>query len=161
MPKWYQLPFMKCIVAVNCQYSLKDFLQLVKLWGALEESSPVEKFSKDTATAPHVNRRAVLCLHQDLWRPIPQCHHLQKAEQTMDQGTKPVSHSPFAVWSLPVPMQGFGRKIFDESTPSCSSFFLSFFLFFLFFVEISSCTPIPLFKPGPVHSGSVSWDDCG
>ena len=30
-------------------------------------------------------------------------------------------------------------------------------LFFFFFkVEISSCTPIPLFKPGSVHSGSAS-----
>ena len=28
-------------------------------------------------------------------------------------------------------------------------------------VEISSHTPIPLFKPGSDHSGSVSEDDCG
>ena len=28
-------------------------------------------------------------------------------------------------------------------------------------VEISSRTPIPLFKPGSDHSGSVSEDDCG
>ena len=39
---------------------------------------------------------------------------------------------------------------------------LHFFSFFFFFeVEISSCTLIPLFMPGSVHSGSVSWDDCG
>ena len=28
-------------------------------------------------------------------------------------------------------------------------------------MEISSCAPIPLLRPGSVHSGSVSWDDCG
>ena len=33
-------------------------------------------------------------------------------------------------------------------------------LFFLI-VEISSRTLIPLFMPGSVHSGSVSWDHCG
>ena len=27
-------------------------------------------------------------------------------------------------------------------------------------VEISSCTLIPLFMPGSVHSGSANWDDC-
>ena len=33
--------------------------------------------------------------------------------------------------------------------------------FFFFEVEISSRTLISLFMPGSVHSGSVSWDDCG
>ena len=35
--------------------------------------------------------------------------------------------------------------------------------FFFFFPEgdISSCTPIPLFRPRSVHSGLASWDDCG
>ena len=32
---------------------------------------------------------------------------------------------------------------------------------FFFKVEISSCTLIPLFMPGTVHSGSASRDDCG
>ena len=32
--------------------------------------------------------------------------------------------------------------------------------FFFLKVEISLRTLIPLFKPGSVHSGSVSWDDC-
>ena len=32
--------------------------------------------------------------------------------------------------------------------------------FFFFKVEISSRTLISLFRPGSVHSGSVSWDDC-
>ena len=36
-----------------------------------------------------------------------------------------------------------------------------FSFFFSFKVAISSCTLIPLFMPGSVHSGSVSWDDCG
>ena len=38
----------------------------------------------------------------------------------------------------------------------CLCFFLSFFSW----MEISSCTLIPLFMPGSVHSGSASWDDC-
>ena len=39
---------------------------------------------------------------------------------------------------------------------------LRFFCFlFVLEVEISSRTLIPLFLPGPVHSGSASWDDCG
>ena len=34
-------------------------------------------------------------------------------------------------------------------------------LFILFFlVEFSTRTLIPLFRPGSVHSGSASWDDC-
>ena len=33
--------------------------------------------------------------------------------------------------------------------------------FFFSYVEIISRTLIPLFKPGSVHSGSASWDDCG
>ena len=33
--------------------------------------------------------------------------------------------------------------------------------FFLFKVEMSSRTLIPLFRPGSVHRGSASWDDCG
>ena len=28
-------------------------------------------------------------------------------------------------------------------------------------MEINSCSPIPLFRPGSVHSGSASWDDFG
>ena len=32
---------------------------------------------------------------------------------------------------------------------------------FFFKVEISLCTLIPLLRPGSVHSGSASWDNCG
>ena len=32
--------------------------------------------------------------------------------------------------------------------------------FFFFLVEIISCTLIALFRPGSVHSGSASSDDC-
>ena len=39
--------------------------------------------------------------------------------------------------------------------------FKFFFVFFLIEVEISSCTLIPLLRPGSVHSGSASWDNCG
>ena len=38
---------------------------------------------------------------------------------------------------------------------------IHFIFIFVFKVEISSCTLIPLFMQGSVHSGSVSWDDCG
>ena len=34
-------------------------------------------------------------------------------------------------------------------------------LFFFSFMEISSSTPIPLYRPGSVHSGLASWDNCG
>ena len=45
-------------------------------------------------------------------------------------------------------------RMFDNSFPACA-FFLLFFK-----VEISSCTLIPLFRPGSVHNGSASSDDC-
>ena len=32
---------------------------------------------------------------------------------------------------------------------------------FIFQVKVSLCTPMPLFQLGSVHSGLVSWDDCG
>ena len=52
--------------------------------------------------------------------------------------------------------QDFGRML-NHPFPACPEFV---FLFYIV-VEISSCTPIPLFMPGSVNSGSVSWDDCG
>ena len=45
----------------------------------------------------------------------------------------------------------------------CSTFHsqsVCFFLFCFLKVEISSRTLIVHFRPGSVHSGSVSWDDC-
>ena len=48
-----------------------------------------------------------------------------------------------------LPCEDFGG-IFDHSFPICA--FISLF----FKVEISLRTPIPLFRPGSVHSGSVS-----
>ena len=51
--------------------------------------------------------------------------------------------------------EGLGR-IFDHSFSACA-----FFVLFFVLMEISSRALIPLFKPGSVHSGSVSWDDCG
>ena len=45
------------------------------------------------------------------------------------------------------------ERMFDNSLPACA--FLYFFL-----VEISLRTLFPLFRPGSVHSGSASWDDC-
>ena len=47
--------------------------------------------------------------------------------------------------------EDFGRML-DNSFPACA--------FFFFKVEISSHALFPLFKPGSVHSGSASWDDC-
>ena len=43
-------------------------------------------------------------------------------------------------------------RMFDHWFQACA---------FLFKVEICSCTLIPLFIPGSVHSGSASWDNCG
>ena len=53
---------------------------------------------------------------------------------------------------FPRPCRDLGWS-FDDSFPSCD--------FFFFKVEIISPSPIPLFRPGSVHSGSVGWDDCG
>ena len=46
-------------------------------------------------------------------------------------------------------------RMFDNLFPACAVFLLFFFK-----VEISSRTLIPLFRPGSVHGGSASWDDC-
>ena len=46
---------------------------------------------------------------------------------------------------------------FKDSFPARTS---CFFTLFSFKVEISSHTPIPLYGPGSIHSGSASWDDC-
>ena len=48
----------------------------------------------------------------------------------------------------------FFRIMFDHRFPACA-------FFFFFFEEIISRTLIPLFRPGSVHSGSASWDNCG
>ena len=48
----------------------------------------------------------------------------------------------------------FGRMI-ENLFPACA------FFFFFFSVESSSGTLIPLFRPGSVHSGLASCDDCG
>ena len=47
------------------------------------------------------------------------------------------------------------ERMFDASFPTCV-----FFKYFFFKVEISSCTLIPIFRPGSVHSGSATWDNC-
>ena len=49
--------------------------------------------------------------------------------------------------------EDFGR-MFGKSFPAWA------FFFFFYLVGISSRTLIPLFRPGSVHSGSASWDDC-
>ena len=46
-----------------------------------------------------------------------------------------------------------------QITPSLHFFYFLFSLFFL--LEITLHKAIPLFRPGLVHNGSVSWDDCG
>ena len=45
--------------------------------------------------------------------------------------------------------------MFDHSFPACT------FFCFVFWNGVSSCTLVPLFMPGSVHSGSASWDDHG
>ena len=51
-------------------------------------------------------------------------------------------------------MQGFCTKVWWIIP--CLHLFFSFLL-----EDVSSYMLIPFFKPGSVHSGSVSWDDCG
>ena len=46
--------------------------------------------------------------------------------------------------------EDFGR-MFAHSFPTC---------LLLFLMEVSPCTLISLFRPGSLHSGSVSWDNC-
>ena len=46
-------------------------------------------------------------------------------------------------------------RMFNNSFPTCV-----FFCLFFFYVEISSGKLTPFFRPGSVHSGSASWDDC-
>ena len=59
----------------------------------------------------------------------------------------------------------FSRHILASANGAASSFLarilgrMGFLCFFK--VEINSCKPNPLFRPGLVHSGSASWDDCG
>ena len=56
-----------------------------------------------------------------------------------------------------------GRMFNHSSLPALFFSFKSFFFFFSFClkVEISLSTLIPLFWPVSVHSGWMSWDDCG
>ena len=49
-------------------------------------------------------------------------------------------------------------RILGECSTTC---FKPASFFFFFEVEISSLTLIPLYRPGSVHSGSASSDDCG
>ena len=53
-------------------------------------------------------------------------------------------------WWLFPRMRGFGG-VFNNSFPTCAFFFK---------VEIRLHTLFPLFRPGSVHGGSASWDNC-
>ena len=59
--------------------------------------------------------------------------------------------------------RGGGFSSLERILRECSTILSPPVLFLLLFfkVEISSRTLIPLLRPGPVHSGSASWDDCG
>ena len=59
-------------------------------------------------------------------------------------------------WLFPC-VQGFWENVW-QFIPRLHGFCLGFFFFLI--VEISLHTVIPLFRPGSVHSGSMSWDDC-
>ena len=59
------------------------------------------------------------------------------------------SSKPHSVVAFFLACKDFGR-MFDHLLPICT--------FFFFFRLL---TLIPLFRPGSVHSGSASWDDCG
>ena len=68
------------------------------------------------------------------------------------------SHSPLAdgrqggVGGFFLACEDLGR-MFDNSFPACTFFFPTPFFFFF---EIRSCTPVPLFTQGSVHSGSAN-----
>ena len=66
--------------------------------------------------------------------------------------------------SLSLKTGGSGGFLFacEDFVGECSTIHSppALFFFFFFKVEISSCTLIPLFRPGSVHSGLVSLDDC-
>ena len=66
------------------------------------------------------------------------------------------NESTWTVWWLFPRLRGFW-----ENVPPFIPRLHSFFSFSFFEVEINSCTLIPLFRPGSVHSGSASWDHSG
>ena len=73
-------------------------------------------------------------------------------------GETVVQFANFAHWWwswLFLACEEFGRMV-DNLFPACAFFFLFFFK-----VEIRSRTLIPLLRPGSIHSGSASSDDCG
>ena len=45
--------------------------------------------------------------------------------------------------------------------PCLNGFFSSFFFLFFFNYSTLPISPVPLFRPWSVHSGSTNWDDCG
>ena len=49
----------------------------------------------------------------------------------------------------------------EDFLENVRSFMLHFAFFFFFKVESSTRTLIPVFRPGSVHGGSASRDDCG
>ena len=65
-----------------------------------------------------------------------------------------LTYAIFEQWvRLFLAWKDFGR-LFDHSFPTCA-------FFFFFKVEISLGTPLQLFMPGSVHSGSASSHVCG
>ena len=70
------------------------------------------------------------------------------------------SNELLQMWWLFPRLPGFGENVWPFIPHLCFSYFSSS-SFFFFKVEISLHTLFPLFRPGSVHSGSVSWDDCG
>ena len=60
----------------------------------------------------------------------------------------------FQLWCCLFPsLRVLGGRL-HYSFPTCT-------FFFFFEVEISSRTPVSLFRAGSVHSGLESWDNCG
>ena len=83
------------------------------------------------------------------------CLHLEIRSQTHEwlTGIREEHPSIFHVQLMEVDfpcLWGFGANVWPFVP--CLHFFK---------VEIRSCTLIPLFMPGSVYSGSVSWDGCG
>ena len=54
-----------------------------------------------------------------------------------------------------------GRTLGEETTIRSVPALLFVVVVVCFEVDMNSLTPIPLFRPGSVHSDSSTWDDCG
>ena len=92
----------------------------------------------------------VVLTSAQLWSTAICCRHLSSTsfQQLSCVGFRTVDTDTAEGSGFFLACQDFGT-MFDHSFPACT-------FFVCFEMEISSCTPVPLFMPESVHSGSVS-----